>query len=177
MAYRSKRLSSRCKLTREQVMASWKLYESGMSSATIAELLWEKFGYASASTLNTSLTVLWKSYGKELRQPHETKMINSKPCRGCGCHVDQRTRGCKTCAQRHQRRNKATAHPWPEIMPMGRRDGLCKTCRGPLDSFTDGCSTCDQRYRKRKTRRKLQEAKGPGRALPSPAPVDLELAA
>ncbi|MCC6743401.1 MAG: hypothetical protein IT175_06035 [Acidobacteria bacterium] len=58
--YRSVRLRSHCKLNERQVRAAHVLYLQGMSLREIADLIWRRYGYASAVTCEKALGRLFR---------------------------------------------------------------------------------------------------------------------
>lgn len=93
-------------MTRRQVYAAYELYKRGWSVPMLAEALWEKFGYASVEACQASLFESFYSYKFKLRSANESKYFG-KVCKGCGTSLDERTKGCRACRQRHHKRKKA----------------------------------------------------------------------
>lgn len=115
-------------------------------------------------------------------------------CTGCGAPIEERTRGCRICSNRHNKWRRAgdkralrppdpetcrsCAHRHDYWLRMGDPRGIpgprkiCKGCGGDIDTYTDGCKICARRKRKRERRAaEAQETQG---ATPTPvAPAEL----
>lgn len=78
-------------------------------------------------------------------------------CAGCGCDLDNRSAGCRTCMERHGKRRRmgtparATWFTNPAERRRRRAAGRCAGCGCWYDHHTPGCRTCT--YRQSKWRR------------------------
>lgn len=73
-------------------------------------------------------------------------------CAGCGCGLDERTRGCLTCCNRHRRRQLSGTEYAPAALGAY---AFCSRCGIQADERTHGCETCRQRhYLRRKKKEK-----------------------
>jgi len=105
---RKAKRKSNAKLSRQQIAAIWQLHrDGGYSVAAIVRRGWRTWGYSSEAGALSSV--------------YASLRLDGTPagglCAGCSCHLDERTRGCLTCKNRHKYRrwrNKEAARPSEE---------------------------------------------------------------
>lgn len=90
-------------MTVRQLKAAYRLYREGLSVPKIADLIWEKMGYASSRSCQVCLYSAFKAYQLARGNPAEGRW-RDHTCVRCGCPADMRTRGCDSCKNRHHSR-------------------------------------------------------------------------
>jgi hypothetical protein len=84
----------------------------------------------------------------ELVIPETPITVRDGKCVRCRNPLDEFTRGCKACANRHlSRRVRKDKDKY-----QSRVTGTCARCNMPWDEYTPGCKTCQERKRVRKRR-------------------------
>lgn len=128
----------------EKVIAAYKLYEAGLSSVELGELLWERYGYASADSCRFGLARAFRQFGFKMRTISEARAVlfRNLRCGACGCTGAERTDGCSACRHRHSRRRVAG------LSYVAARG--CKRCGCSYDERTRGCNACAMRHLRRK---------------------------
>lgn len=119
------------------------LYRAGMSALEVAELLYERYGYSSARTCETTLLKVWRQHGFAIRSNSEAQRLRSTKsgCAGCGCSKDERTQGCHPCNRRHYERKQ-------DGLPFTPTPGHdhCRRCGCAPQERTFACPGCAARH-------------------------------
>lgn len=134
------------KLQPSKIRAVWTLYQAGHTVIDISEH-WEAMGFSSQKACSWALYQMLRRYGYDLRDTAEARRraYANEPCRGCGCHKDERTPCCDTCASRHHFRKTSGRFTF-----ISGKSEVCAGCRQPLDQKTYGCRRCISRHWARK---------------------------
>jgi hypothetical protein len=145
---RVRKIRSDARLDHAKIRAAWVAYQAGWSTYKLAEMGWQKWGFASSSAARTALSSGFRLEGYKLRSYKEAHAIQPQPetCRGCGCALNDRTQGCRTCHSRHFDR-KQRKNPYLPYKPA--KTG-CSSCGCHVDMRTKGCNTCRTRHSWRK---------------------------